>query len=347
MITEPDLTPEQIPAPDLASGPHPAAAADRAPDLVWTTAAEPAPALDAVLTPPTTTVLRRQRRRRPHPLRRIALAAVMGVGLAGIGAPAYAATAATAATDSATFDTGDVHTAIADAEAVLTHADVITTQAALSGLDLGEGEATVDSAELRQAVADLSHIELVPQLSLAERTEDMVAQTADVADATAQLAEQLDRARAVEAARLAAEEAAREAAEKAQREAEAKAKAAAEAKAKAAAQAAAAASADNSAAGAQATAQALASSDYGWGADQFSCLVSLWNRESGWNYQAYNASSGATGIPQALPGSKMASAGSDWQTNATTQIIWGLRYIASAYGTPCGAWSHSQATGWY
>jgi hypothetical protein len=86
---------------------------------------------------------------------------------------------------------------------------------------------------------------------------------------------------------------------------------------------------------------------YGWGDDQFSCLVSLWNKESGWNYQAYNRSSGAYGIPQALPGSKMGSAGADWQTNPATQIAWGLGYIAGRYGSPCGAWSHSQSTGWY
>ena len=86
---------------------------------------------------------------------------------------------------------------------------------------------------------------------------------------------------------------------------------------------------------------------YGWGDDQFSCIVSLWNRESGWNYQAYNRSSGAYGIPQALPGSKMASAGADWQTNPATQIAWGYGYIAGRYGSPCGAWGHSQSAGWY
>lgn len=85
----------------------------------------------------------------------------------------------------------------------------------------------------------------------------------------------------------------------------------------------------------------------GWGQDQYNCLVSLWNKESGWNMYAYNSSSGAYGIPQALPGSKMASAGSDWKTNAGTQIEWGLGYIKSRYGTPCGAWGHSQSRGWY
>ena len=82
------------------------------------------------------------------------------------------------------------------------------------------------------------------------------------------------------------------------------------------------------------------------GKGQFSCLVSLWNRESHWNTHAANPS-GAYGIPQALPGSKMASAGPDWRNNATTQIKWGLGYIKSRYSTPCGAWSHSQSSGWY
>jgi uncharacterized protein YabE (DUF348 family) len=84
----------------------------------------------------------------------------------------------------------------------------------------------------------------------------------------------------------------------------------------------------------------------GWGNDQFSCLVQMWNRESGWSTQAANPS-GAYGIPQALPGSKMASAGPDWQNNATTQIKWGLGYIANRYHDPCGAWSFWQAHNYY
>ncbi|MBT0772824.1 hypothetical protein KIH74_28035 [Kineosporia sp. J2-2] len=87
--------------------------------------------------------------------------------------------------------------------------------------------------------------------------------------------------------------------------------------------------------------------DRGWSSAQYTCLDSLWTRESTWNYQATNPSSGAYGIPQALPGSKMASAGSDWKTNPVTQIRWGLDYIAERYGTPCGAWSHSESVGWY
>ena len=84
----------------------------------------------------------------------------------------------------------------------------------------------------------------------------------------------------------------------------------------------------------------------GWGEDQYSCLVSLWNRESGWRVNAANPS-GAYGIPQALPGSKMSSAGADWETSAATQIEWGLGYIGGRYGTPCGAWAHSEDAGWY
>lgn len=80
---------------------------------------------------------------------------------------------------------------------------------------------------------------------------------------------------------------------------------------------------------------------------QYQCLLALWNKESGWDYTAYNASSGATGIPQALPGSKMASAGADWETNPVTQVKWGLSYIESRYGVPCAAWEHSQQDGWY
>jgi hypothetical protein len=86
---------------------------------------------------------------------------------------------------------------------------------------------------------------------------------------------------------------------------------------------------------------------YGWSSGQFSCLNSLWNQESGWNVYATNPASGAYGIPQALPGDKMASAGPDWQTDAATQIRWGLSYIQSLYGSPCGAWAHEEADGWY
>ncbi len=98
------------------------------------------------------------------------------------------------------------------------------------------------------------------------------------------------------------------------------------------------------------TAQAIAAqmvAARGWASTEFDCLVALWNKESHWNVYSNNVHSGAYGIPQALPGSKMASAGADWATNPATQITWGLGYITGRYGTPCGAWGHSQSSGWY
>ena len=98
---------------------------------------------------------------------------------------------------------------------------------------------------------------------------------------------------------------------------------------------------------AQQTAQQLMPG-YGFSvSSQWSCLYSLWERESTWNVYAENPASGAYGIPQSLPGDKMASAGADWQTDAATQIKWGLGYISQIYGTPCGAWAHEEADGFY
>ena len=86
---------------------------------------------------------------------------------------------------------------------------------------------------------------------------------------------------------------------------------------------------------------------FGFATSQMSALDPLWNHESGWNHTAKNPSSGAYGIPQALPGNKMATAGSDWLTNPATQITWGLTYIKQRYGSPAGAWSFWQSNGWY
>ena len=87
--------------------------------------------------------------------------------------------------------------------------------------------------------------------------------------------------------------------------------------------------------------------EFGFAADQFSCLDALWGSESGWRTTADNPNSSAYGIPQALPGSKMASEGADWATSAETQIRWGLGYIQDRYGSPCSAWSFKQGRGWY
>jgi hypothetical protein len=101
-------------------------------------------------------------------------------------------------------------------------------------------------------------------------------------------------------------------------------------------------------AGAQAYAASRLGS-FGWSGSQMSCLVRLWTIESGWSWNAYNASSGAYGIPQALPGSKMSTAGSDWTTSSKTQIEWGLGYIQARYSTPCGAlaFETSHVPYWY
>jgi len=84
-----------------------------------------------------------------------------------------------------------------------------------------------------------------------------------------------------------------------------------------------------------------------WSRRQFRYLDELWDRESSWNVYALNPYSGAYGIPQAVPGAKMASAGANWRTSARTQILWGLEYIKERYGSPEAAWEHELATGWY
>lgn len=86
---------------------------------------------------------------------------------------------------------------------------------------------------------------------------------------------------------------------------------------------------------------------YEWGADEFTCVDKIWTQESNWQWNAENPTSGAYGIPQSLPATKMASAGDDWKTNPATQIKWGLKYIKDRYGTPCGAWGFKAVHGWY
>ena len=99
--------------------------------------------------------------------------------------------------------------------------------------------------------------------------------------------------------------------------------------------------------GARAVAREIAQSKYGWGSFQFACLNKLWTKESNWRYKARNKSSGAHGIPQALPATKMESIGTDWRTNPVTQISWGLRYIEVRYETPCKAYKKFQRSNWY
>lgn len=215
---------------------------------------------------------------------------------------------------------------LAHAKVAIVAAAALSDDVAASGLEVG-AERSVATSALEEDIDTLADREVMPLLLVGILADDLESETARVVSDTKELQDALTAAQE----KKAAEEAARVAAEQAAAEA----------------QAAAALAAANTVDGAKASAQELMSSRYGWGADQFSCLESLWTKESGWNYQAYNADGGATGIPQALPGSKMASAGADWQTSAATQVAWGLGYIADAYGTPCSAWSHSQAMNWY
>ncbi|AMB59715.1 hypothetical protein [Microterricola viridarii] len=179
-----------------------------------------------------------------------------------------------------------------------------------AGVALAGAEGKVDTAPLAASVASLEGFELLAFDDLTNRTAQTQSQIGTVQAAVAEY----DRAQAAQAA---------------------------------AAEAAAQLANANTPDGARAVARTMAAEKYGWGADQFSALEQLWQKESGWSYTAYNDSSGATGIPQSLPGSKMATAGADWETSAATQIAWGLDYIARSYGTPAAAWSHSQAMNWY
>ncbi|TFC52559.1 MULTISPECIES: hypothetical protein [Cryobacterium] len=198
----------------------------------------------------------------------------------------------------------------------------------------------VDATPLASSVASLGNYEeletdAVISLTLQTKSETAAAQSAvaevDRAAASAEAEAAAAAAAAAEQARAVAAQAAAAEAAKASQVAPAPAPSP---------------SGGNSPDAARATARAMAASNYGWGDSEFSCLNQLWERESGWSYTAYNPS-GATGIPQALPGSKMATTGSDWATNATTQIAWGLGYISGSYGSPCSAWAHSEANNWY
>ncbi|WP_241843172.1 hypothetical protein [Agromyces albus] len=254
------------------------------------------------------------RRRRTGRKRLIVAGAIAAVGLvAGTGFTVQSAVATQAridATTALTESTGLDHEQLG-VYSTIAEARAIDTAAdtlTVANATLAAVDGKVDSSGLAASVASLGDFQTLPIDSLV----DLTAQTRAEIEKAAAAAAEYDRVRAEEAA--------------------------------AAAQALAA---GNTPDGARATARSLAAAKYGWGDAQFQCLDQLWQKESGWSYTAYNASSGATGIPQSLPGSKMATAGADWETNATTQVTWGLDYIARGYGTPCSAWSHSQSVNWY
>lgn len=264
----------------------------------------------------------------PHRFTRpsVAVALVAGIVLS-TAATAFAASGVVSQAVPLAAITEDAEATLTDARAAIAAADAVMVEVADAGLALSIAETTIDTDDLSDAIDELAATDVIPTFLLPELIDATTDETAEVVTETQEVRTALDTALAE---KKAAEEAAAAAAEQARLEAEA----------------AAALAAANTVEGAQATAARLVA-ERGWGAGEFSCLVSLWNRESGWNFEAYNSSSGATGIPQSLPGDKMASAGADWQTNATTQIVWGLDYISRGYGSPCGAWGHSESTGWY
>ena len=263
----------------------------------------------------------------------VAIGAMVGTGFAVQGAVAAQndrIAETRALTDAANSDVQqlDAHGGILEARAVKQAEDTLAGANDTITAAQGKTDATALAAEV-SALGDY-------KLLAPERVFDLV-------DSTQAHAETV-RAAVAEVDRVAAEQAAAAAA------AAAAAKAAAEAAAAAQAQQSSSSSSSRPGAPANPTAAQAIARDMllqrGWGDDQFGCLVELWNHESGWNVYASNPS-GAYGIPQALPGSKMATAGADWETNPATQISWGLGYISGRYGTPCGAWDAFNSKGWY
>jgi hypothetical protein len=232
------------------------------------------------------------------------------------------------------------------------------TAAAVAGL----GSPAVETTALAAPVASVSAPSAtVPVEDAADRAARVAEETRSATRARlvaassqagqrAAALEQQSRAIAVQRSKIKANQKAKAAAA-AKREAEAKA-AAAKAKAEALAAAEAAAKAVNEQGYKPGTddprdiARQILKNKFGYGADQYSCFNNIIIRESNWSVTAANPS-GAYGIPQALPGSKMASVGDDWRTNPATQITWGIQYMKSRYGSPCGAWGFKSSHGWY
>ncbi|UWE12501.1 lytic transglycosylase domain-containing protein [Actinacidiphila bryophytorum] len=211
--------------------------------------------------------------------------------------------------------------AVASATAVTTVGAVVGVA---SGADQGAGNEPVEAAGTTTLLADIPAGQQVQQASL---TDQVVAQS-DAADASARQAAEQD------ARKQAAQDAA------------AKKKAADEAAAKKREETLAASRGDSRATfpfkASYTVAEVKAMAQQIVGSGQYACFSNIVTRESGWNYLATNSSSGAYGLVQALPGSKMASAGSDWRTNPATQIKWGLNYMNVRYGSPCDAWAYWQ-----
>ncbi|GHB11507.1 lytic transglycosylase domain-containing protein [Streptomyces chryseus] len=235
-------------------------------------------------------------------------------------------------------------------------ATAVTTVGAVVGVASGDTQPSNDNFE-----ATAADTTLLADIPAGQQAQVQTASLTQQADAQAYAADVTAKKSAEESARLQAAKDAKSKKEAAEAKAEAAAEAKAKAKAKAEAeakereeekQATASRSATRDASsfaakGSYTVAEVQAMARQMVPGDQFQCFSNIVNHESTWNYQAQNPSSGAYGLVQALPGSKMSSAGADWQTNPATQIKWGLNYMDERYGSPCGAWSFWQANNWY
>ncbi|MGW5422631.1 aggregation-promoting factor C-terminal-like domain-containing protein [Streptomyces sp. NPDC003943] len=218
-------------------------------------------------------------------------------------------------------------------------ATAVTTVGAIAGVASGNAAQPSDD-NFEATAADTT---LLADIPAGEQAQVQVSSLSEQADVQAAAADSLARKSAEEAARIQAAkdaEAKKTAADKAEKERK-------EAEAERASRSALRDASSFAAQGSYSISDVKAMARQMMAGDQFTCFSNIVSHESGWNYRATNASSGAYGLVQALPGSKMASAGADWQTNPATQIKWGLSYMNGRYGSPCGAWSFWQANRWY
>ncbi|MFD6419603.1 transglycosylase SLT domain-containing protein [Streptomyces sp. NPDC060194] len=232
-------------------------------------------------------------------------------------------------------------------------ATAVTTIGAVAGVASGsttenpanDFEATAADATLLADIPAGQHAQ-VQTTSLAQQADAQAYQADTAAQTSAQEAARTKAAETAKAKKAAADKAAAEKAaeEKAAKEREEAAKASRSAERSSGGGADASSFAQQSS---YTVAQVQAMARQMVPADQFQCFSNIVDHESGWNYRATNPSSGAYGLMQALPGTKMASAGADWQTNPATQLKWGLSYMDGRYGSPCGAWEFWQANNWY
>ncbi|MFE3786673.1 aggregation-promoting factor C-terminal-like domain-containing protein [Streptomyces goshikiensis] len=223
-------------------------------------------------------------------------------------------------------------------------ATAVTTVGAVVGVATGDPVTTNDLETTASGATLLTDIpvgdQAVVQSASLTQQADAIAHAADT-DAK-RSAEEAARVQAAEDAKVKKAEAQKAADEKAEKEKKER-----EEKEQVASRSATRDAGDFEVQGSYTVAQVKAMAQQMIPAGQFQCFSNIVNHESTWNYKAVNAGSGAYGLVQALPGSKMASAGADWRSNPATQIKWGLNYMNERYGSPCGAWSFWQANSWY